>query len=71
MKRFQLVGDDVPPTPKIRWVRIEQACAAIEAVLEMRPITNPCRTLDEWEEGYNEALDQVKHKIRTALGEEQ
>lgn len=43
--------------------------AAVEAVLELRPIANPTRTLDDWEEGYNEALDQAKHKIREALGE--
>lgn len=44
--------------------------AAVEAVLALRPIANTYRTLDEWEEGYNEALDQAKHKIRTALGGE-
>ena len=44
--------------------------AAVEAVLELRTIANTYRTLDEWEEGYNAALDQAKHKIRTALGGE-
>ncbi len=43
--------------------------AAVEAVLALRPLANTYRTLDEWEEGYNEALAHAKHKIRFWLGE--
>lgn len=50
---------------------VPRLVAALEAVMELRPIANTYRTLDEWEEGYNAALDQAKHKIRDALGEDE
>lgn len=60
-----LCADDCPGCERSEVASLR---TAVEAVLELRPIANDYRMLDDWERGYNEALRQVKHKIRIALG---
>ena len=60
-----LCADDCPGCERSEVASLR---TAVEAVLELRPIANDYRMLDDWESGYNQALHQLKHKIRIALG---